>query len=121
MKLIKLVPITLGLAAFLAVAPFAGAQAPDGAPAFCHKGGGPDMTGMLTHVLQLTDAQKSQVEPLVTAVRPQLEAIHEKARAEADVVLKQLHAQIRPLLTPEQQKRLDAVEVLHGAGAHGTE
>ena len=76
---------------------------------------------MMTRMLQLTDAQKTEVEPLVAAVRPQLQAIHEKARAEADVVLKQLHAQIRPLLTPEQQKRLDAMELLHGAGPHGTE
>lgn len=76
---------------------------------------------MLTRTLQLTDAQKSQVEPLVTAVRPQLEAIHQKARAEADVVLKQLDTQIRPLLTPDQQKRLDAMETLHGTGEHGGE
>lgn len=116
----KLIPITLCLSAFLAVAQFAGAQAPDNAPPFCHKGG-QDMTAMLTHVLQLTDAQKSQVEPLVTAVRPQLEAIHQKARAEAQVVINQLDAQIRPLLTPDQQKRLDAMELLHGTGAHGSE
>jgi Spy/CpxP family protein refolding chaperone len=119
MKRPKLIPIAVCTAAFLAVAPFAGAETPDG-PAFCHKGA-PDMTAMLTHMLQLTDAQKSQVEPLVTAVRPQLQAIHEKARADSDVILKQLHTQIRPLLTPEQQKRLDAMEVLHGVGAHGTE
>lgn len=79
------------------------------------------MTAMLTHALQLTDAQKSQVEPLVTAVRPQLDAIHQKARTEAEVVLKQLDTQIRPLLTPDQQKRLDAMELLHGIGAHGSE
>ena len=79
------------------------------------------MTAMLTHVLQLTDSQKSQVEPLVTAVRPQLDAIHQKARAEANAILKQLDTQIRPLLTPDQQKRLDAMELLHGTGAHGTE
>lgn len=119
MKKPKLIPIAVCTAAFLAVAPFAGAQTPDG-PAFCHKGGA-DVTAMLSHMLQLTDAQKTQLEPLLTAVRPQLQAVHEKARADAEVILKQLHTQIRPLLTPEQQKRLDAMEVLHGAGAHGTE
>jgi Spy/CpxP family protein refolding chaperone len=113
MKPIKFVPIALCFSAFLALAQFAGAQAPDGPPPFCHKGG-PDMTAMLTHMLKLTDAQKAQVEPLVAAVRPQLQAIHEKARADADVIMKQLNTQIRPLLTPEQQKRLDAMEVLHG-------
>jgi Spy/CpxP family protein refolding chaperone len=120
MKLTKLIPITLCLATFLAGTQLVGGQTPDSAPPFCHKGA-PDMTGMLTHMLQLTEAQKSQVEPFVAAARPQLTAIHEKARADADVVLKQLHGQIRPLLTPEQQKRLDAMEVLHGAGLHGPE
>ena len=104
----------------MAIAQFAGAQAPDNPPPFCHPGG-PNMTAMLTRTLQLTDAQKSQVEPLVAAARPQLEAIHQKARAEADVVLKQLDTQIRPLLTPDQQKRLDAMETLHGIGAPGSE
>ena len=120
MKVTKRIPIIVCVSAFAVVAQFAGAQTPDNAPPFCHKGA-PDMTARLTHMLQLTDAQKSQVEPLVAAARPQLQAIHEKARAEADVVLKQLHTQIRPLLTPDQQKRLDAMEVLHGADAHGTE
>jgi Spy/CpxP family protein refolding chaperone len=119
MKKLKLIPIALSIAVLLAVAPFAGAEAPDGS-AFCHKGAS-DMTSMLTHLLQLTDAQKIRVEPLVTAVRPQLQAIHDKARADAGVILQQLHTQIRPLLTPEQQKRLDAMEVLHGVGGHGTE
>jgi Spy/CpxP family protein refolding chaperone len=120
MKPIKLIPIAFCVSAFLAVAQFAGAQASDNPAPFCHPGG-PNMTAMLTHVLQLTDAQKTQVEPLVTAVRPQLDAIHQKARAEAGVVLKQLDAQIRPLLTADQQKRLDAMETLHGTDAHGTE
>ena len=33
----------------------------------------------------------------------------------------QLDTQIRPLLTPDQQKRLDAMETLHGTGVHGSE
>ncbi|HEY1583024.1 MAG TPA: hypothetical protein VGF73_07995 [Chthoniobacterales bacterium] len=120
MKLTKLIPIVIGAAAFVTAAPFAGAQTPDAPPPFCHRGP-PDLTAMLTHMLQLTDAQKSQIEPLVTAVKPQLQAIHEKARADAGVVLKQLHTQIRPLLTAEQQKRLAAIEVLHRLDPHGTE
>ena len=118
MKPIKRIPIIVCVSAFVTVAQFAGAQTPDNPP--CHHGP-QNLTVMLTRTLQLTDAQKSQVEPLVTAVRPQLEAIHQKARAEADVVLKQLDTQIRPLLTPDQQKRLDAMETLHGTGAHGSE
>ena len=118
MKPRKLIPIIVGVSVFVTVAQFAGAQTPDNPS--CHHGP-QNLTMMLTRTLQLTDAQKSQVEPLVTAVRPQLEAIHQKARAEADVVLKQLDTQIRPLLTPDQQKRLDAMETLHGTCVHGSE
>jgi Spy/CpxP family protein refolding chaperone len=118
MKPTKLIPIIVCVSALTAVAQFAGAQTPDNPP--CHHGP-QNLTAMLTHTLQLTDAQKSQVEPLVTAVRPQLDAIHQKARAEADAIIKQLDTQIRPLLTPDQQKRLDAMETLHGTGAPGNE
>ena len=112
----KLIPITLCLTAFAAVAQFAGAQTPDTPMAFCHKGGAPDLTGMLTHVLQLTDAQKRQVEPLVAAVRPQLQAIHELARATADVILKQLPPQSRPPPPPDNQNQLHRLDSLPGAG-----
>jgi hypothetical protein len=120
MKLTKLILIAFCVTASLAGAQFAAAQAPENRAPFCQQGR-PNLTAMLTHMLQLTDAQKTQVDPLVAAVRPQLDAIHQKARAEAEVVLKQLDDQIRPLLTPDQQKRLDAMELLHATGAHGSE
>jgi len=100
----------------LAMSHFAGAETPDCGGADWHHHGPPNMTAMLSHVLNLTDAQKAQVQPLVDAVKPQLEAIHQQARTAAEPIMKQLHAQIRPLLTPEQQKKLDALETLHGSG-----
>ncbi len=115
MKRNKLILMTLSGAALLAIAPLAGAQTPEDAPA-CHHHGPPNMTAMLTHVLNLTDAQKAQVQPLIDAVQPQLKAIHEQARAAAEPIMKQLHTQIRPFLTAEQQKKLDALETLHGSG-----
>ena len=66
MKPTKLIPIIVCVSAFVTVAQFAGAQTPDNPS--CHHGP-PNLTTMLTRTLQLTDAQKSQVEPLVTAVR----------------------------------------------------
>ncbi len=97
------------------------------------------MTTMLSHVLNLTDAQKAQVQTMVAAVQPQLEAIHQQAhaqaapiikqlqpqleaihqqaRAQAAPIIKQLHTQIRPLLTADQQKKLDALETLHDSGS----
>jgi Spy/CpxP family protein refolding chaperone len=116
MKSNKLILSTITAAAMLAMSHFAGAESPD-----CNGGdwhhGPPNMTAMLSHVLNLTDAQKAQVQPLVDAVKPQLEAIHQQARAAAEPIMKQLHTQIRPLLTPEQQKKLDALETLHGSGS----
>jgi hypothetical protein len=49
---------------------------------------------------------------MVDEVNPQLEAIRKQAHDSASAVLKQLNTKIRPLLTPEQQKRLDALQTL---------
>ena len=116
MKSNKLILSTITAAAMLAMSHFAGAETPDCGGADWHHHGPPNMTAMLSHVLNLTDAQKAQMQPLVDAVKPQLEAIHQQARTAAEPIMKQLHAQIRPLLTPEQQKKLDALETLHGSG-----
>ena len=109
----------LAVALGLAVGSLVYAQGPDvdGPPPHGH--GHHDVTAMLDHTLQLTDAQKAQVKPLVDAAEPKLKAIHEQARAQADEVIKQLHTQIRPLLDATQQKRLDALETLHETGPHG--
>ena len=115
MKQNKLIPITLCTAAMLALGQFAGAQTPDDpAPPFHHR---PNLTLMLTATLQLTDAQKAQVDALVKGVQPQLDAIHEQARTASDAVLKQLDAQLRPLLSADQQKKLDALATLRGVGS----
>ncbi len=117
MKPTKLTLVALCAAAGLGLGQFAGAETPDKPEAGCrHR---PDMTGKLTRTLDLTDAQKAQVEEMVKAVQPQLETIHQQARTSADAVLKQLDAQIRPLLNPEQQKKLDALATLRGSGGHG--
>lgn len=116
----KPILITLSGAALLALTTFAGAQTPEDGPAWHHHGP-PNMTAMLSHVLNLSDAQKAQVQPLVDAAQPKLDAIHQQARAQAEPIIKQLHAQIRPLLTADQQKRLDALEVLHSSGGPGPE
>jgi Spy/CpxP family protein refolding chaperone len=99
-------------AAALAATPLAFAQGPEDPMPFHHRHGPPNLTLMLSHMLNLTDAQQAQVKPLIAEVQPQLDAIHKQARESADVVLKQLDAKIRPLLTPEQQKRLDAFQTL---------
>ncbi len=81
--------------------------------------GKPDPVDLLTQALGLTDTQKAQVQPLVEAFRPQLEAIYQQARDAEVAVLKQLIGQVRSLLTPEQQAKLDALEAPHAVGPAG--
>ena len=77
-----------------------------------HRHGPPDLNATLTRMLNLSETQQEQVKSFVAEAQPQLDAIHQRAREAADVIVKQLDASIRPLLTPEQQKRLDAFETL---------
>ncbi len=112
MKYRKLSLLTLACVGLLALAPVANAQGPEDPMPFHHHGP-PDLTLMLTRLLNLSDAQQAQVKPLVSEVQPQLDAVHKQAREAADAIIKQLNAKIRPLLSADQQKRLDAFETLH--------
>jgi Spy/CpxP family protein refolding chaperone len=65
--------------------------------------------------LNLTDAQKAKVQPIVDQAKPQLQTIHQEAMTKAKAVIDASITQIRPLLTPEQQTKLDAIQ---GARRH---
>ena len=111
------------LAAFqLAVATLLSAQTPSSDNSVPALPPGPppfpkaSVSEMVSRMLSLTDAQKAQFQIYFDAAQPQLDQIHEQARQAADNVMKQLAAQIRPLLTPEQQIRLDQIEAMRAAG-----
>jgi hypothetical protein len=76
----------------------------------------PNLNDLLTRLLLLTDAQKTQLRPYVDAVQPQLDAIHQQAHQGENALLTQLYTSIRPLLNPEQQTRLDVFEAMRAAG-----
>jgi Spy/CpxP family protein refolding chaperone len=78
--------------------------------------GKPSVSDMLRPMLSLTDAQKTQLQPYFDAVQPQFDAAHQQARQAKDVLLKQLSSSIRPLLTPQQQIKLDAFEAMRIEG-----
>jgi Spy/CpxP family protein refolding chaperone len=78
--------------------------------------GKPSMSDMLSRMLSLTDAQKTQLRPYFDAVQPQFDVAHQQARQTKDVLLKQLSSSIRPLLTPQQQTKLDAFEAMRIEG-----
>ena len=67
----------------------------------------------LTKELELTDAQKAQVQPIVDQAKPQLKQIHQEAMEKSRAVMETSAAQIRPLLTPEQQTKFDALRAAH--------
>jgi Spy/CpxP family protein refolding chaperone len=67
----------------------------------------------LSKDLNLTDDQKAKVQPIIDQTKPQLAAIHKEAMEKAHALLENAGAQIRPLLTPEQQTKYDAMKKAH--------
>src|SRR5687768_15263995 len=67
----------------------------------------------LSKDLELTDAQKAQVQPIIDQAKPQIEAIHKEAMEKTHAVMENAGAQIRPLLTPQQQQKYDAMKKAH--------
>ena len=60
-----------------------------------------------TERLNLTPEQKAQVQPIIDQATPQIENIRREAMEKTKAVLENAMAQIRPMLTPEQQTKLD--------------
>jgi Spy/CpxP family protein refolding chaperone len=67
----------------------------------------------LTKDLNLTDDQKTKVQPIIDQTKPQMAAIHKEAMEKMHALLESAGAQIRPLLTPEQQVKFDAMKKAH--------
>ena len=67
----------------------------------------------LTKELELTEAQKAQVQPIVDQAKPQIKQIHREAMEKSKAVMETAAAQIRPLLTAEQQQKFDAIRAAH--------
>ena len=67
----------------------------------------------LTKDLDLTPEQAAKVSPIVDQAKPQIRAIHQEAMEKTRVVMENASAQIRPLLTPEQQTKFDAMKKAH--------
>ena len=67
----------------------------------------------MSSTLNLTDAQKAKVQPIVDQAKPELQTIHQEAMTKAKAATGSSITQIRPLLTPEQQTKLDAIIKAH--------
>jgi Spy/CpxP family protein refolding chaperone len=73
-----------------------------------HGGGaGGHRLEQLTEGLNLTPDQQAKVQPIIDQAQPQIAAIRREAMQKMKAVMDNTASQIRPLLTPEQQKKLD--------------
>ena len=67
----------------------------------------------LSESLDLTPEQKAKVQPIIDQTKPQIAAIHQEAMQKMKAIMESTGAQIRPLLTPEQQGKFDAMKKAH--------
>jgi hypothetical protein len=67
----------------------------------------------LTGKLNLTADQQTKVQPILDATKPQLTAIHQEAMQKAKGVMDGALSQIRPILTADQQTKLDTIQKAH--------
>ena len=67
----------------------------------------------ITEKLDLTSDQQTKVQPIIEGAKPQIAAIHQDAMQKTKAVMDSTLSQIRPLLTPDQQKKLDDIQKAH--------
>jgi Spy/CpxP family protein refolding chaperone len=87
------------------------AQPGPGGGGRCH-GHGFGLQG-ITEKLNLTSDQQTKVQPIIDGAKPQIAAIHQEAMQKMKTVMDSTVSQIRPLLTPDQQKKLDDIQKAH--------
>jgi Spy/CpxP family protein refolding chaperone len=67
----------------------------------------------LSESLDLSPEQKAKVQPIIDQTKPQIAAIHQEAMEKMRAIIESTTAQIRPLLTPQQQEKFDAMKKAH--------
>jgi Spy/CpxP family protein refolding chaperone len=101
--------LTLAAAGLIVLGGFAVVQAQNP-----HGGGGRGHgVERLTEGLNLTPDQQAKIQPIIDQAKPQVAAIHREAMQKMKAVMDRIVSQIRPLLTPEQQKKLDDNQNAH--------
>jgi Spy/CpxP family protein refolding chaperone len=101
--------LTLAVAGAIALSGFVVVQAQPGPGGHGHAFG----LQRITEKLNLTSDQQTKVQPILDAAKPQIRAIHQEAMQKMKTVTDSALSQIRPLLTAEQQKKLDDIQKAH--------
>jgi len=63
--------------------------------------------------LDLTPEQETKIVPVIDATSAKLEAIRVETAERVRAVMEESKKEVAPLLTPEQQKKLDTLEAQH--------
>lgn len=63
----------------------------------------------MTETLDLTPEQQAKIRPILEQAKPQIVAIRQESRQKIKAIRDNIRSQIRPLLTPSQQQKLDAI------------
>jgi Spy/CpxP family protein refolding chaperone len=71
----------------------------------------------LVRGLNLTDAQMSEIAPILKAQEPQVKAIEQQAHTQIAAIMTNVKSQILPYLTAEQQQALAQREAQHAQHA----
>jgi periplasmic protein CpxP/Spy len=64
----------------------------------------------MTKNLDLTPEQQAKIRPILEQARPQMEAARQESKLKMKAVRDNVRSQIRPLLTPVQQQKWDAIQ-----------
>src|SRR6266480_5543718 len=105
--------LALAAAGAIALGDFVVVQAQPGSGGAGHWHGHAFGLRGISEKLDLTADQQTKVQPILDQAKPQIAAIHQEAMQKMKGVMDSTLSQIRPLLTPDQQKKLDAVQKAH--------
>ena len=73
-----------------------------------HKRGNP--VEHLTKALDLTPEQVAKIQPIFDQAKPQLKAARQESKQKIQAIRENMQSQIRPILTPAQQQKFDAIQ-----------
>jgi protein CpxP len=122
MKL-KLILLTAISALSLGSSAFAQAPQPDGqgGPGQRGRHGGDRHSSLekTMEQLNLTPEEKAKVQPIIDQATPQIENIRREAMQKTKAIVDNAMAQIRPMLTPDQQKKLEDAQNERRGGREG--
>jgi periplasmic protein CpxP/Spy len=112
MKL-RLITLTAACAAMLATISIANTEAPAqkeaGGDRHRHHKWGNSLEHM-TKTLELTPDQQAKIGPILEQAKPQLKAARKESKEKMIAIRDTVRSQIRPLLTPTQQQKWDAIQ-----------